>query len=207
MKTLLLTILIAFPTLAVLGQVTESNYQKVRKMNVLAEKKRFVLGLARADQVKLWRTHFAYALITEDLTRQQRDFLVRAVEAFEADALTDELDAEAKDLFDETLGSRVFNPGPFICEPVNLATNFTNSTNYSPISYRAAFQPAKEFVPFVLIRGKSSSFADCNCRQTGTNWGCSGYCTVSGCTPTIDGCSIFYLYPCDGTCGGNTKGD
>jgi hypothetical protein len=181
MKTLMLTIIIAFPTL-LLGQ--ESNYQKVRKMNVLADKKRFVLALSKSDQAKVWRPHFAYVLITEDLTPEQQDFLPRAVVAFERGELTDELDQEAKELFDAETGNRVFNLGPW-SEMGSMCTP-------KLIKPRMAFAFAPKSV-------------DCNCRQTGTNWGCGGYCTASSCTPTSDGCSIFYMYSCNGTCGGNTK--
>ena len=188
MKNLLLTLLTASLTLSALGQIP-SKYQKVRKMTDLAEKKRFMLGLERDDQVRVWREHFAHVSATEVLTIEQREYLARSLEAFEADELTDELDQEAKDLFNFELGRKVFNPGPFdsvACKtdlliPKNMAFSFT---------------------------GKR--FADCDCRQTGTNWSCDGSCLPSSsCTPTQAGCSIFYLYPCDGKCnsGGTKEGD
>jgi hypothetical protein len=190
MKTILLTIIIAFPTLAAFGQVTESNYQKVRKMNDLREKKRFVLGLERHDQLTVWRDHYAHIFATETLTLEQREYLARTLEAFEADELTDELDQEAKDLFRFDLGKKVFNPGPFIEDSTACVEP---KMDFKPKGFTFAFAASKR------------SFVDCNCRQTGTNWGCSGYCTVSSCSLTSSGCSIFYMYPCDGMCGGKGR--
>lgn len=179
MKTIItLSIIVASLTLSVFGQ--QSNYQKVRQMNVLAHKKQFVLDLKRADQINtIWRPHFAYVLITEDLTPEQQEFLPRAIAAFEAGSL-DEVDRESKELFDRELGDRVFNPGPYT-ETGSTCLKFSSLQKDIFTTDNVGF--------------------DCNCGQTSTNWGCSGSCGPSNsCVPTSSGCSIFYMYPCDGKC-------
>lgn len=195
MKPLILFLITASLTLSAFGQL--SNYQKARNMTVLADKKRFVLSLSHEDQVKVWRPHFAYVTITEDLTAEQQEYLLRSLRAFETGDLTDELDREAKDLFDRDLGRRVFNPGEFttigsMCRVESITREIRETT----LKRSAGFT----FAPVANFRGKGSSVADCNCGQTSTNWGCDGSCLASSCTPTPDGCSIFYMYPCNGKC-------
>lgn len=191
-------VILASLTLAAFGQVPETNYQKIYKMNVLADKKRAVLSLPDKDRVQVWRDHFAYIHLTEYLTRKQKEFLARSLDALAAGELTDELDRESKELFDFKLGQRVFNLGPY----TDLGTMCEASIGPRQPDAKGSFV----FASYVPFSGNFSSpvprrFADCDCRQTGTNWGCSSYCTVSSCTPTPDGCSIFYMYPCDGKCG------
>jgi len=178
MNPLILFLLTASLTLSVFGQ--QSNYQKVRKMNVLTEKKAFVLSLDQKDQINtIWRPHFAYVLITEDLTVEQQEFLPRAIDAFWAGDL-DGVDKESRELFDRELGNRVFNPGPYTEK---------GSTCLKLSSLQKDFFTTDN-VGF-----------DCNCGQTSTNWSCSGSCDPSNsCTPTTSGCSIFWAYPCDGKC-------
>jgi hypothetical protein len=177
MKTLMLTLLIAFPTLSAIGQTTD-NYSKVRQIQNLSEKKRFVFGLDKADRVKLWKRHNGYVLATEDLTDEQEEFLPRSFAAYERDEMTEELEQEASDLFPAELGEKVFIPGPYT--------------------------QAVTIIPKVSVFAFART--SCNCRQTGTNWSCSGHCDPTDCTPTQAGCSIYWAYPCNGTCLGNTRG-
>lgn len=186
MKPLILFLLTASLTLTAFGQ---SAYQKARKMNVLADKKRFVLAMDRQDQSRsIWRPHFAYVLITEDLTPEQADFLPRSLQAFEAGEMTEELDREAKELFDKELGDRVFTPGAY--------------SELGTMCQKIDFKP-KGFT-FVLV---STRLPDCDCKQTGTNFSCNGSCDPSNsCAPTTAGCSIFWAYPCDGKCYNTREG-
>jgi hypothetical protein len=197
MKTTILSIIIASLTLAAVGQVPTdrpTKYQAIRKMNVLAEKKRAFLALGHEERVNVWRDHFAHVLATEDLDADQREFLFRSLEALEAGELTDELDAEAKLLFDRELGRRVFNLGPFDCQ----AKNITREIRETTLKRGSGFAFASFSSP---VTRHSSPIADCNCGQTSTNWGCDGSCDASNsCRKTPDGCSIFYMYPCDGKC-------
>ena len=180
MKTLLLTLITASLTLSAFGQLTD--YQRVRKISDLAEKKRYVLSLDRDDQLKLWRDHFAYVRINEDLNAEQAAFLARILDAFDQSEMTEEIEQEARELFDKELGSRVFNPGPFTCAAVSI------------VPKRMAFG-------FTAKR----TFADCDCRQTGTNWSCNHCDPSNTCTPTNSGCSLLWAYPCDGKCSRFTK--
>lgn len=186
MKTLFLFLVTASLTLSAFGQ--QSNYQKVRKMNVLADKKRFVLAMDRQDQSRsIWRPHFAYVLITEDLTPEQQEFLPRSLQAFEAGEMTDELDREAKELFDRGLGNIVFNPGPYT-EKGTMCQNI----DFKPKGFTFAFAAGR--------------VADCDCRQNGTNWSCDHCDPSNSCTATSSGCSIFWAYPCDGKCNDTKEG-
>jgi hypothetical protein len=200
MKTTILSIIIASLTLAAVGQVPTdrpTKYQTIRKMNVLAEKKRAFLALGHEERVNVWRDHFAHVIATEDLNADQREFLFRSLEALEAGGLTDELDGEAKLLFDRDLGRRVFNLGPFDCQ----AKNITREIREKTLKRGSGFNFASFSSP---VTRHSSLLADCDCRQTGTNWGCDGACDASNsCVKTREGCSIFYLYPCDGKCTDN----
>lgn len=203
MKSLLTIVIIAASlTLSAVAQPPQSNYQKVRNMNVLADKKRFVLGLERAEQVRVWRSHFAYVFITEDLTAEQQEYLLRSLRAFESGNLTDDLDQEAKELFDFELGRRVFNLGPWT-ETGTLCSSKTVNRRSTQINANKLLFAYSYSRPSAFIGGKTlvPRVADCNCGQTSTNWGCSGSCDPSNsCTPTPDGCSIFYMYPCNGKC-------
>jgi hypothetical protein len=178
MKTLLLTIIIAFPTLSAIGQ-TADNYQKARQINVLSDKKRFVLGLKKEDRLTVFRRHVSVVSATEDLTPEQAEFLPRSLDAYERDEMTEELEQEALDIFTPELADKVFIPGPYT--------------------------QAVTIIPKVSVFGFAPPRVDCNCRQTGTNFGCRGWCDASGCSPTIGGCSIWWAYPCDGTCSGKGK--
>jgi hypothetical protein len=191
MKIKILLFIVASLTLSAVGQAPASKYQTVRKMNDLADKKVYFRTLSPADKVNVWRDHYAYIFLTEDLDKDQKEYLVRSIEEFAAGHLTDELDAEAKDLFPFELGQRVFNLGP---------STDAGKTCVGPLSrliYPNVFASPQRLPPPT----------DCNCRQTGTNWSCSGHCDASSCTHTPDGCSIFYMYPCDGTCSGSTRGE
>lgn len=193
-KTLLIIILASL-TLMAPAQTPETKYQKIRKMNVLAEKKREFLALGHADRVRVWREHFQYVFLTEPLEPEQRDYLLRSIDAFEAGELTDDLDREARDLFDFELGRRVFNLGPWTGggSSCTAETQKRRGFEFEPETFSA-------LRVFTSPQPQLMAPADCNCGQTSTNWGCSGSCGPSGCTSTPDGCSIFYMYPCNGKC-------
>ena len=187
MKTIMLALFIASLAIAAIGQTTE--YQRVRKMKVLADKQRAYLELSQKDRVRFWRENEAYVRMTEDLTPEQDGYITRSLIAFERGEMTEELSQEAKELFDNEQAERIFIPGPY--------------TERGSLCVELTFKPRTPYA----FGFASKKYADCDCNQLGTNWSCNSGCGPSNsCSPTQSGCSIWWAYPCNGKCYDSTRG-
>lgn len=150
---------------------------------------------------KLWRSWLDRVLEEEQLTPRQRE-VVREASTFVTPALYSQKAIPAAQMAD--LARRVKE-----VFPKKQAGEIFSTLGPQEGSYRT-LASAKVLVGQRVTRILAVSAADCNC-TSGAFWtqcdGCSGTtfpsgycCLTSQCTPTSSGCSLFWLYPCDGDC-------
>lgn len=160
------------------GSRNIDEYLKLRKISVLADRKRAFAKLSRGAMLQVQTANHAYALVTERLTPEQVRLLIDSLKAFDNLELLRIYDRQSKELFSREQGNRIFNLGPY-------TKAGTLCLNASPPKKATAFRKRA---------------ADCDCRQTGTNWSCDHCDPSNSCTPTQAGCSLMWAYPCDGRC-------
>lgn len=170
-----------------------STYKAVTGLQVLADKKRWFVGLPDAQKGQLWRTHFAYVYATKGLSGDQLDFLLKvgdALDAFDKPSIK-KLGFESVKLFTPELGRELFATiGSYVYQGSLCKSKLPNKT-------------------FTFATKKTMFLPECPCSLGGSSWVCKDTChSVAGsCAYQDAGCGFAWLWACDGTCSTNEEGN